>query len=369
MNNKQEKRIGNIFFFLLLFGFLYLFFLMFKPFLDILMLSLIITIVAYPIYERLKSETNREGISALFATFFVLLFILIPCAIFLIVLVQQIIEVVPIVTDFFAKNSDYQLYLKKYPLIYKNYQKVINLLEKNNIELNFSGLFSQHYTTVASFLLDNSKMLLKNIGLIFVDMLFVLLTIFFFFRDGKRYHQYFLKIIPLSEVEKKILSEKSSEAIKAIFIGTILTGLAQAILGFIGYLIAGLPFSLFWGFATFLASLLPLGGAAFIWVPLAIYSFFANGFLTSFLLFLWGIFGISMADNILRPLLIGGKTNINTIVLVFAILGGLQIFGFMGIFVAPVVIVIINNLLLIYQERFFSAKISEISDLTETKTN
>lgn len=131
-----------------------------------------------------------------------------------------------------------------------------------------------------------------------------------------------------------------------------MTAVAQGILSFIGYFFIGLEFSLFWAFVTFLAAFLPIGGASLVWIPVAIYAFFTKGILTGVLFTLYGTFIISTVDNVIKPIVIGDKTNIHPMILVFAILGGLNLVGFLGVFLAPIILVLLDNLLVIYKERY-----------------
>ncbi|HHG74621.1 MAG TPA: AI-2E family transporter, partial [Persephonella sp.] len=141
-------------------------------------------------------------------------------------------------------------------------------------------------------------------------------------------------------------------AIQGVVLGSVLTAVAQGILSFIGYFAIGLEMSYFWAFITFVAAFIPVGGASLVWVPVAIYTLLTKGFLTAFLFSLYGTFVISTIDNIIKPVVIGDKTNIHPMILVFAILGGLNFFGFVGIFLAPIIIVMIDNLLHLFREKY-----------------
>jgi predicted PurR-regulated permease PerM len=348
----QEKKLGNTFFFVLLFFSLYLGYLMFEPFIGIIMFSIIITIVVNPIHQKLRKQLKNENQASFLSTFFVLLFVLIPGSIFITFLGNELINLIPVATKLISETKDINYHMQNLPVIGAIYEKLRVAFLSSELNFDFNEFAKTHFGTVATFIVDKGKSIFTNIGLMIAAMFFILMTTFFLFRDGEGFYKSLYEIIPLSEREKKFLFSQTFMAVNAIFMGTVLTAAAQALLGLLSYLTLGISFSIFWAFATFITAFLPLGGAALIWGPLAIYCFFAKGYISGIILIAWGIFAISGVDNILRPLLIGGKTNINTLVMVFAILGGIQVFGFIGIFIAPIIIVLINNLLIIYKERF-----------------
>lgn len=347
--NSQSKKIENIFFYALLFFSFYLAYIIFSPFLQIILFSILIVIVAFPVHKRIKIKITNNHVASTFSTFFVFLFVLIPGTIITAFLVSEIISFVPVMTKFFTETKDYNNFFSNLPFIGTLYEKIRAALISSNID--YIGTLNKFLTSVANFLIDKGQSFLTNASLLVAGMAFVLLTIFFMFRDGEDFYKKFYDLIPLPETEKKFIFEQIYNAINAIFMGTVLTALAQAILGFIIYFILGVPFSLFWGFVTFITSLFPVGGAAITWIPVAIYCLLTKSILSGIFMVLWGIFVISMADNIIRPILIGDKTNINTLLLILAILGGVKAMGFIGIFIAPIVVILISNLLDIYKER------------------
>lgn len=353
-DKKLDKKILNYFFFILLFLFIYLGYIIFQPFWYIIAFSILITVVSLPVHRRVKEVVKGESLAAVTTTIIILLFLLIPAIFFTFTLINQLLEIVPMASKLASETKDIDYYLQNAPYIGNLYIKIKSILSSLGISVNLSTLTKNYGGTAGKFVLDQGQNILTNVSLIILDLLFIIMTVFFLLRDGKSYYQSFYQIIPLPDRDKEFLTEKSFSAIKAIFLGTIMTAVIQGALGFVAYLTAGVSFSLFWGFATFVTSFLPLGGAAIIWAPIAIYLFAAKGAIWGILMIIWGTIVISGSDNVVRPMIIGGQTNINTLVLVFAILGGLQVFGFVGIFITPVIVVILDNLLLLYKEKYLN---------------
>lgn len=353
-DKKVDKKLLNNFFFILLFVFLYLGYKIFSPFFNIIAFSVLIAVVSLPLHRRVKENIQSESGAAMASTIIILLFLLIPAIFFIITLINQLLEIVPLATKLVSETKDIDSKVKVIPYVGFAYTKIKTLLASMGVNINFSSIGKNYGGNAAKLILEQGQNIITNVGLIIIDILFIIMTVFFLLRDGKSYYQSFYQIIPLPDRDKEFLTVKSFSAIKAIFLGTIVTAVIQGALGFVAYLGVGIPFSLFWGFATFVTSFLPLGGAAIIWGPIALYLFITQGAFWGIAMIIWGTVVISGSDNVVRPLIIGGQTNINTLVLVFAILGGLEVFGFVGIFITPVIIVLLDNLLLLYKEKYLN---------------
>src|SRR5206468_12117528 len=139
----------------------------------------------------------------------------------------------------------------------------------------------------------------------------------------------------------------------AVVQSMVVTAATQGVLAGLGYwLIGGLSFSVFLGFLTALASFLPLAGPAFVWSGTAVY-LAVNGHLARATgLAIWGVLVVSTADNWIKPLFIGGRAKLPTFFLLFAILGGLQVYGFVGVFLGPVILAILFSFVEIYREQY-----------------
>ncbi len=125
---------------------------------------------------------------------------------------------------------------------------------------------------------------------------------------------------------------------------------AQGVLGGLGYWVFSVPFPVFLGLATAFFSLLPVGGSGLIWVPAAIYLFLKGTWIRGLLLLAWSAVVVSTADNVLKPALISGGTNLPTLFLFFGMLGGLQVFGILGFILGPVLLVMLATFLEMYLE-------------------
>jgi predicted PurR-regulated permease PerM len=117
----------------------------------------------------------------------------------------------------------------------------------------------------------------------------------------------------------------------------------------IAFLVLDLPSALLWGVMMFLLSTIPMAGAAIVWAPAAIYLFATGHWIKAVLLVAWGSLVIGMIDNVLRPRLVGKRAKLHELIIFFSVLGGLQVFGVLGLFVGPVVAAIALALVEVFQ--------------------
>jgi len=137
----------------------------------------------------------------------------------------------------------------------------------------------------------------------------------------------------------------------------VLRDLAQGVLTWVALWSLGLPYTAFLGVVAGFLSLIPFVGAAGVWIPCTIYLAASGDLVRAIILLVYGSLVISMVDNVLRPLLIGGQTRLPTLFLFFGILGGVQTYGVLGIFLGPVLLAIVLAFIRIYQEQFSTVEV------------
>jgi predicted PurR-regulated permease PerM len=175
----------------------------------------------------------------------------------------------------------------------------------------------------------------------FAVMLFLL---FFFLSDGDVIFAKGRKLIPLDEGRKDRLFQQLGDVTRAIVFGTTVTALAQGALVGIGFAIAGLPSPVVFGVAAALLSMLPVGGAAFVWAPAALWLFFDGHVGYGIFMLLRGL-ALGGLDNVLRPLLISGRAKISALAVFVGVLGGIPAFGAIGIIAGPVLLSLVLALM------------------------
>jgi len=169
----------------------------------------------------------------------------------------------------------------------------------------------------------------------FALMLFVL---FFVLRDGPELAQKVVRMLPIEERRRARLRQHLTDVTRAVFMGIGLTALVQGTLVGVGFWIAGLPSPLVFGVLAVLFALVPLVGTVIVWAPGAIFLSIHGDYGHAIFLALWGAIAVGMVDNFLRPLLISGRSEVPTLAVFVGVMGGLAAFGFIGLFLGPIVL-------------------------------
>ena len=171
-----------------------------------------------------------------------------------------------------------------------------------------------------------------------VSFLLMLFVLFFVLRDGPALAQKIVRMLPIEERMRGKLWQHLRDVTRAVFMGIGVTALVQGMLVGIGFWIAGLPSALVFGVLAALFALVPLVGTVIVWGPGALYLASLGDYGHAIFLTLWGTIAVGMVDNFLRPLLISGRAEVPTLAVFVGVMGGLQAFGFIGLFVGPIVL-------------------------------
>jgi predicted PurR-regulated permease PerM len=195
--------------------------------------------------------------------------------------------------------------------------------------------------------------------LTFVIMLCLL---FFFLEDGDTMMARARSLIPLDEERKERLFKQLGAVTRAIVFGTTVTALLQGLLLGIGFSIAGLPSPVVFGVLAALLSLLPVGGAAFVWIPAVLWLFLDKHWGYAIFMLVWGAL-LGVLDNVLRPILISGRAKISALAVFVGVLGGIPAFGAIGVIAGPVLLSLVLALIEFAEES--SPKISKKQEAAE----
>jgi predicted PurR-regulated permease PerM len=171
-----------------------------------------------------------------------------------------------------------------------------------------------------------------------VSFTMTVFLLFFFLRDGRRLYAAALGLIPLDEPRKLRLAHHMGDVTRAVVFGTLATSVVQGISVAIGFILVGLPSPVVFGVASAVLSVLPIGGTAFVWGPAAAWLLMTGQVGAGSFLLVWGGLIVGLADNLLRPLLISGRSEVPTLAVFVGVLGGLAAFGIVGMFLGPLVI-------------------------------
>jgi predicted PurR-regulated permease PerM len=197
---------------------------------------------------------------------------------------------------------------------------------------------------VAEFLAGQAGGLLKGAANFLFSVVIVLAILFFLLRDASLFARAVRRALPFGDEQNDRLMALSSDLVSASVTSTIAVAAVQGLIGGLTFALLGVSGYVLWGVMMFLLAFLPLVGATLVWLPAAVWLALSGSLVKGIVLALVGVLVLSNVDNVLRPLLLSGKSQMNTLVLIISLMGGVSAFGFIGIVLGPLVAALLTAL-------------------------
>jgi predicted PurR-regulated permease PerM len=320
---------------------IYLVFRIVEPFLGPLAWSGVLAIFFYPIHERIlrRLPPNR---AALVSTLGVTLLLIVPALVVLFYTARQAIDATAQVQN---ALMDPDRVLQSHVVDWVKSQ-----LPQSWQGADFSQPLRQGAERIATFLGSRLAALVKNLFTFFVDLFIVIFALFFMFRDGDEVVRGVSHLVPFDEEIQADMLRESRDLIFASVAVALVIALLQGALGGLAFTVGGISSPIFWAVLIAFFSLVPVVGSALIWVPAALFLVFTGhwGRGLAIVVICGGVAGI--ADNIVRPLLLRNRTHLNELLLFLGVLGGLQVFGLLGLVIGPTIVAAAMGVFRVYVE-------------------
>ncbi|MDR1515470.1 MAG: AI-2E family transporter [Synergistaceae bacterium] len=207
---------------------------------------------------------------------------------------------------------------------------------------------------ITSFMTKLSGQILGNAFQLGFNLLVITVGTFFLTHDGESFARFAREILPLSETEKDVFFSRVKQMLYAIFYGIIMTAGIQAALGGLGWWFVGLSNPVLFGSLMFFLAMLPFVGTPMVMVPGAVYLFASGDVKNAAILLAWSILVVSSIDNLLRPLFIYEETNAHILMIFTGLLGGIYTWGFLGLFMGPLILSVAYFMLRLYHTATFT---------------
>jgi predicted PurR-regulated permease PerM len=324
---------------LLLLG--YLVFRVTEPFLVPLAWSAVLAIFFFPVFLQLSKRISVTK-AALLSTIGVTLLLIVPVLMVLLFAGREAVEITVRVRDLIGSGNVL--------LPASMADNIRHHLPATLQGLDFMGPLQQGMEKVASYLAGSLGWMLRNLFSFFVELFILLFALFFMFRDGESILRSIRHLIPF---EKNIQDEMLAESRDLIFASVAVALLIAAIQGVLGgtaFALTRLPAPVFMGVLIAFFSIVPVVGSALIWAPAALWLGLNGNWGKAALVVIicGGVAGL--ADNLVRPLLLRNRTRLNDLLLFISILGGLQVFGLLGLVAGPTIIAAALGVFRVYME-------------------
>lgn len=351
----NQKWLVTAFFFALLLILLYLAFLIISPFLKAITWAAILAVMVYPAHAWLvKLSRGRETLSALVVTILIILLVFFPAFRLVGYLSQETIALAKIVRAA-AEGTEIEA-AKNKPWVqeFLRYWDTISF-RLASFGIDIKKVAVQTVQATSGFVVSQAKEIAQDVLFFAVNFIISLFTFFFLLRDGKELCFQLRALLPMDQKHKELLLDNIVSSLYAVIHGCLLTALVQGVLAGIGYWAVGVPFALLLSAATAFAALFPIGGSALVWLPAALYLFLQGTYVQGTILLVWGAGIVGTIDNVLKPLFIGSRLRLPTLFLFFGILGGLSLFGALGLILGPVLLALLAALLDLYLKEYTKA--------------
>ncbi len=303
----------------------------------------VFAIVFLPLYQKILKKLKYKGVTAGLMCLLIVVLIIGPFAYIFSVLVQEAANAVARINAMY-QSGQLDAYLSfEIPWVKTVLEKLGQYFDVS--QLNLNNMVKQLADNVSSFLFSQTGWVISN-GTKFVFYFgLMIFTMYYFFKDGEEVIKQVKTLVPLPREQVNRIFRQLRDVIYATMYGGVVVALLQGLLGGILFAIFGISSPVFWGAAMALLSIIPFVGAFVIYIPAGMIMIFGGSYIKGILVIAIGTIVVSQVDNVVRPLLVSGKTEMHPLLLFFSMLGGVALFGLLGIVLGPLIAAVFTTLL------------------------
>ncbi len=304
-----------------------------QPFLVAIAWAAVFAIVFYPAYSFILKLVKSKFVASFISVVVILLVIIGPFFFLVLVLGDELKNVVEKIDK---EALDYLKAFMESPqiaMITNRIQSFIGVEDISAVDIIVGNLkkFSES-------LLKNFSQWISNMAKIIIDFILMSFAIFFFLKDGPDFLTRIRTYLPFSEEQDDRLASQIKDMIVSTVYGGVVVAVVQGLLGGIAFYALDIKSPALWGTAMAIMSFLPMLGTFTVWGPVSGYLFLNGFYLKGAGLLLFGTLVIGIVDNILKPIIISGRTKVPTLLVFFSVLGGINYFGLIGFILGPLVL-------------------------------
>jgi predicted PurR-regulated permease PerM len=321
---------------------LFLSFMIIRPFLIAILSAAVLSYIFYPIFlfilNNMPKAVRSREISAVLTCLIVTFMVLLPVLFISNVMIGEVKSGYVFINKFILSS---QWSPESMPPIFSKWSGYLPQVKSvaSDIAGQFMGALQEYLVGI------------PNLALSLIILVF---SSYYFLKHGNYLYLYFSELVPLPKGRYKQILKRFDDISRGMLMGQVFVGVLQGVLAWLGFMLLGVPNAFLLGFLTAIISIIPLLGAAIVWFPVTIYLFIigtmTGEYSKAIILLLYGVFVISLIDNILKPKIIGGSAKIHPLIILFGILGGIRLFGIPGILIGPVILALFDVVIEIYKE-------------------
>ncbi|USH02047.1 AI-2E family transporter [Grimontia kaedaensis] len=323
------------------------------PYIGSIVLAFIVSLLFFPLHEKIENKLpSHPNVAAALSCTLLTVIIIIPMIFVAAAILSQGVTFFTGAYEWLTQGGAKEILAA--PIVKTGLALVDKWLPTDSI--NPQELVAKAASTLSSMssqMLGMSSKILGDVTGVFVNFLLMLFVLFFLLRDHDKIINMLRHVSPLSRSQEDTLLDEAEKVAKSAVLGSFLTALAQGVVGGFAMWLAGFA-GLFWGTMMAFASFIPVVGTALIWMPAAAYLLLIGQWEWAAFLAGWGVIVVGSVDNILRPLLMQGNSGMNTLLIFFSLIGGLHVYGLMGLIYGPIIFSLTLVLFRMYETEFHS---------------
>jgi predicted PurR-regulated permease PerM len=321
------------------------------PFISIIIIAAVVAGIFSPVYRLIThSGTVRPSIASFVTCCLIFCILFVPIVIFVSILSKEAYDLY-----LMAKNAIISQQLRTLMEGSKILELTNNVLANFNFQISVDQLntyISEIAKFVGLFLYDQARSIASNMLAFFINFFLMLLVIFYLLVDGGRLISFIIDLSPLPNNQDQILLKKFKDMAGAVLIGNGFGGLIQGVAGGILFSLSGLPSPFLWGVIMGLLAFLPIIGIGIVFIPAAIYLFLKGRIAASIFFIVFYVVLSGGVEYFFKPKLVGQRVKMHTLLVFLSIIGGLKLFGILGIIYGPLVITAFLTLTDIYRSSY-----------------
>lgn len=323
-------------------------FLIVRPFLYSLVTGLLLVFIFNPLSDWLKKFIKNKNISAGILSIILIILIIVPIILLIPLIFKEVTKIV-----LFSQSVDViALLAEAFPSLFKSAE----------VFGGVRSVFDSFVRETTTNMLNSVSNLLLDFPLILAQLFVVLLTFFFVIRDKEKIIESVKELLPFPRIIREKIFQSTKDVTVSVIYGQVIIGLIEGAISSIGFFLFKVPNPILFSILITLAGILPAIGPTIVWIPLAIYLFATGNVVSGIGIIVFGLI-TGLVTNILSPLIVSKRTKMNPLVILLAMVGGLLLFGILGLILGPLIIGYFLIFLDIYKnKKFLSVLIKEEQD-------
>ena len=309
-----------------------------------LFLAAVLVVIFKPLHQWVLEKCgHRIKLSAAVTTLLIVLIVLLPISA---MLMKAVSEGVAIVRD---NTAEGELNIESVKVLV---DKAVHSLNRGLEKLKMPEQSSDNVYAYVRKNLGNfaAPLLLGGVEILastLIGLAIMVLTMYYFFSDGPSMAAAMMKLSPMDDVYEQELLDKFGDVSRAVVLASLLSAIVQGLLAGVGYMVAGVDSIFFWTALTIFLAMVPFVGSAAVWIPICLYLYFVQEESTTaaIVLAIYCVVVVSMIDNLIKPMVLHGQSNLHPLLALLSVIGGIQALGPIGILVGPMLVAFLQALL------------------------